>query len=248
MAKDRAKLDRSRDFSEVTGPGLFYHFGQDGKYFGADEVEIFPSEILDAEQAAVPDAAAKALEAGKAFLARAKAEADRFKDRAAAAEAANVTKDAEIADLKAQLAAGQTVDVAALQEKLAEVTLAGADVAGKLAEAISANLALQAEASDKDRELRESSDALARANATIAELQALLEPAAEPPAAPVATVPDGPPPSGPDPSAPDGGLPSEAPAAPIAAPGADAPAEASVPADAPVDAAPVDAPADRPPA
>src|SRR5882672_146415 len=106
MAKDRAQLDRGRDFSEVTGPGVFFRFSQDGKYFGADEAEIFPSELLDMEQAAIPDAAAKALETSKNFIARTKAEADRFKDRASVAEAANVTKDAEIADLKAQLAAG----------------------------------------------------------------------------------------------------------------------------------------------
>lgn len=224
MAKDRAKLDRSRDFSEVTGPGLFYRFGQDGKYFGADEVEIFPSEILDMEQAAVPDAAAKALEAGKGFIARAKAEADRFKDRAAAAEAANLTKDAEIADLKAQLAAGQTVDVAALQQQIV-------DLQGNIATQGALVSTLQSEAADKDRELSESSDALAKANATIAELQALLEPNAEPPATPEPTP-----------------VPSAAPAATSAAPVADAPAEVPAPANAPVDVAPADAPADQPPA
>lgn len=248
MAKERAQLDRGRDFSEITGVGELYRFSQDGKYFGADEVEIFPSELLDMEQAAVPDAAAKALETSKNFIARAKAEADRFKDRAATAEAANVAKDATIADLTAQLAAGQTVDVAALQTKLADVTLAGADVAGKLAEAISANLALRSEAADNQRELQESADALRKANAALAEITASeTEPAATPVDDPKPPAPSAPP------APPAASAPADAPAAATAP--ADVPAAASAPADvppaasAPADAPVVaDAPADQPPA
>jgi len=182
------------------------------------------------EQAAIPDAAAKALETSKNFIARTKAEADRFKDRASAAEAANITKDATIADLTAQLAAGQTVDVAALQQQIV-------DLQGNIATQGTLIVSLQADAADNQRELRESTDALAKANAALAEITAGEAEPAPPPATPSAP---------PAPPAPAASAAPDAPATPSAP--ADAPAAPSAPADAPVAAPVADAPADQPPA
>lgn len=137
MARERAKLDHSRPYQEITGEGRTHVYEQDNKRFDGEGVEITRQEYLDKLQAQAPTGVDAEVKDLQSRLANANLRID------------ELTRDRD--DLKLQLADAKAAggDTAAIEEMQRNI-----DAANQLIEEQKATIA------DQERELQESADAL----------------------------------------------------------------------------------------